>query len=1092
MSSSSLSPNLISNKSDPLWKILFNQPSQSVVILDAEGRVLEINEAALQSQVQKFSRNDYVGVFLWDTPFWNHLPEWESIWQQRLAQASKQHDSVITQDMFQGKGGSTLYSDTTTTAIYDSTNGQLSGYLILSIDKTKQHVIDNQKQKNESRVSENITEIKQTEVRHKEEYKSIFNALPDTCFRIKNDGTILDYNAENESDLYADSIDFVGKRMQDVLPKDIGLLFQLKIDEFVQTKTTVIFKYEWVLHDQKVYFEAHLDSVSIDDQLICIIRNITDEFKSQESLAASEQLFRTVFEQAAVGVALLSANQAKFIRINQRLCDILGYSVEEMSDGKSFEDIIHPGDLASSMAYRDEMFRGEQRGRTIEKRYIHKDGHVVWVDQTSSATWNINEQPQTFIIVVQDISERKEAEKKLKLSSRVFSNTHEGIMITDAHKIIVDVNPAFEKITGYSLEDVVGKTPRILSSSKQSPNFYIQMWSEIDEHGFWQGEVWNRTKQGELYAELLNISSLMNEADEVTHYIGVFSDITSSKQQQDKLNLIAHYDELTKLPNRALFIDRFHQSMVHSKSTGHQLAVCFLDLDNFKPVNDNYGHEVGDRLLVEVADRIVESIRPGDTVSRQGGDEFAILLNDIESDSQHENIISRIHKAIARPFLINDVQHSITASTGVTLYPQDNGDIDTLLRHADRAMYQAKLLGKNRSQLHSLDIDLRIISKNLQLDEIEQALGRQEFQLYYQPKVNMVTGTVFGVEALIRWIHPEKGLIPPLDFLPFIDDTPLEIKVGEWVIKEALQQLDEWRKQDIQLEVSINISSNHLLSPSFVQVLEDSLAKYSSVNAKYLQLEILESSSLGDLDKITLVIETCKKLFGVTFSLDDFGTGYSSLTHLRSLPVDTIKIDQSFVKDMLDDPSDYSIIDGVISLTKAFDRSVIAEGVETINHGLMLLLMGCEQAQGYAIAKPMPADIVSQWLRDYIPNKNWSDCGSGSRNYQENSLAIFKLISEHWQETIRRKVLSEPAEEQSWPIIDSKACYCGHWIDQKKQDQLFKKEDILRLENAHTTIHLISRNIQNRYQSGDILTARTDMVDLEIAFDAMNTAINEL
>lgn len=688
------------------------------------------------------------------------------------------------------------------------------------------------------------------------------------------------------------------------------------------------------------------------------------------------------------------------------------------------------------------------------------------------------------------LAEREKAQERLQLFSRVFSDTHEGIMITDAKQQILDINPAFTQITGYSRGDIIGNTPNILSSGKQSPQFYALMWHTVSENGYWQGEVWNRTKQGQLYAELLTISSLTNSQNEVTHYVGMFSDITNSKLQQDQLNLMAHYDVLTKLPNRALFVDRFQQSIAHSMRTGHQLAVCFLDLDDFKPVNDNYGHDVGDRLLIEVANRISACIREEDTVSRQGGDEFAILLNDIKSASQYEVTIDRIHKALAEPYIIDDIQHRITVSSGLTLYPADNGDIDTLLRHADHAMYQSKLTGKNRSRLYSADSDQLIIQKNHHLEEIQQAFANHEFQLYYQPKVNMVSGHVFGVEALIRWNHPQKGLTSPGDFLPFIDGTALEIDIGEWVINQALQQLDDWQKQGIKLEISVNISSNHLRTPTFVAHLEDSLSQYPNNNAQYLQLEILESSAFGDINTINHIIEECQNRLGVSFALDDFGTGYSSLTHLRSLPVNTIKIDQSFVRDILDDPSDYSIIEGVIALTKSFDRNVIAEGVETTNHGLLLLLMGCEQAQGYGIAKPMPAKDFLPWLSNYIPNKSWRIGGNQNHSNKQTSLDIFKLITAQWREKFAKKILSSADEGIPWPILDEQTCQCGNWIRREKQGQLFESQYIQLFEQHHSKIHFIADGIKHQYLHGHLDAACESLVDLDLAFDDVDNTVS--
>ena len=685
--------------------------------------------------------------------------------------------------------------------------------------------------------------------------------------------------------------------------------------------------------------------------------------------------------------------------------------------------------------------------------------------------------------------ERIESSKKLTLSARVFSDTHEGITITDAEMNIIDTNPAFTSITGYSRDDVIGKNPRILSSGKESPEFYQDMWQQINELGHWQGEMWNRKKNGEIYSELITISALKDNDENVVNYVGVFSDITSSKRQQEQLSLMAHYDVLTGLPNRALFTDRFHQSIAHSKRTQSLLAVCFLDLDNFKPVNDNYGHEVGDQLLVEVAKRITASIREEDTVSRQGGDEFAILLNDIDSYTQCQQSIERILLSLAQPYIIDGHPHRITASVGITLYPEDNEDIDTLLRHADQSMYQAKLEGKHRYHLFNPQHDQLVIMKHHQLDEITQALISNQFQLYYQPKVNMVTGEVFGAEALIRWIHPEKGLIPPLDFLPIIEETDLELKVGNWVINEALSQLEIWHQQDIRPEVSVNISSHHLLSETFFSELDAALAKHPSVDSQCLQIEILESSALGDLNAISSIIKACQDTLGIKVALDDFGTGYSSLTHLRSLPANTIKIDQSFVRDMLDDPSDFAIIDGIIGLSDSFNRNVIAEGVETTNHGLMLLMMDCEEAQGYGIAKPMPADDYPQWLSSYRPNQEWQQCGNKHRSTKENKVKLFRLVTERWKDTFISNIQSSPGEVEHWPIMNGKRCPCGTWIVRAKQEQLFEAEGLENLDKAHEALHFVAVSLKVQYEDGNIDAAREGLPKLQAGFDDMNNAL---
>jgi len=679
--------------------------------------------------------------------------------------------------------------------------------------------------------------------------------------------------------------------------------------------------------------------------------------------------------------------------------------------------------------------------------------------------------------------------KNLQLSSRVFMDTHEGIIITDANKVMIDVNPAFCRITGYSRDDAIGKNPSMLSSGDQPPNFYIKMWEEIAKKGHWQGEIWNRKKNGEVYAELLTISSLKNDNNEISNYVGMFSDITHNKQQQEKLSLMAHYDELTELPNRVLFASHFQKAIAHSNRTAHQLAVCFLDLDNFKPVNDNYGHETGDQILIEVAKRIRLCIREEDTVSRQGGDEFALLLNDIGSFAQVKQTVDRIHHTLAKPYLIDGTLHKITASTGITLYPTDEGDIDTLLRHADNAMYQAKLAGKHRYHLFNTERDNEVVRKHHRLEELDQALNNNEFELYYQPKVNMITGDVFGAEALIRWIHPENGLIPPLDFLPIIEGTDLEKKVGNWVINEALLQLKMWHKNNINLEVSVNISSHHLQSETFYSELDAALAKQPSVSSNYLQLEILESSALGDINAISGIIDTCQSTLGVKAALDDFGTGYSSLTHLRNIPVNTIKVDQSFVRDMLDDPNDYAIIDGIIGLANSFNRNVIAEGVETTAHGLMLMMMHCKEAQGYGIAKPMPANEFPQWLKDYTPNQEWLDCGKQHHSSRENKVKLFCLISTHWKDKFITNLKSHPEAIEFWPIMDKERCPCGAWIKRAKQEMLFEQEDLNQLDQAHNDFHLIAHNLLLQYQGSEIESALEGITVLQSSFKDMGNIL---
>ncbi|WP_261842319.1 bifunctional diguanylate cyclase/phosphodiesterase [Aliamphritea ceti] len=681
--------------------------------------------------------------------------------------------------------------------------------------------------------------------------------------------------------------------------------------------------------------------------------------------------------------------------------------------------------------------------------------------------------------------ERHQTDEKLQLSARIFNDTHESIMVTDIHGTIVDVNTRFSELTGYSAEDAVGQQPGLLSSGRHPRSFYEDLWRNLRRDGHWQGEIWNRHKEGYTYAILMKISAIRNNRGDVLNYVGLASDITQHKEQENKLRLMAHYDELTRLPNRTLFADRFRQAIAHSKRHNKQLGICFLDLDDFKPVNDQYGHEVGDQLIIEVAKRINTALREEDTVSRQGGDEFAMLLGDIQSLEHCESILQRIIGLLSHPYMIDGHVISISASIGVTLYPDDHADLDTLMRHADQSMYQAKLAGRNRYHFFNTEKDQQLIQQNQLLDEIATSLDMRHFCLYYQPKVNMRSGDVFGVEALIRWQHPEKGLLSPFYFLPAVEGTELEILLGDWVISEALQQLSDWTDQGLELEVSINISSNHLRSDCFLENFATQLARFANIQTSCLQLEVLESSALGDLDVISEIIRNCQNKLGVKIALDDFGTGYSSLAHLRSLSAGTIKIDQSFVRDMLVDPNDYAIIDGVLGLADSFNRDVIAEGVETTEHGLMLLSMGCNEAQGYGIARPMPASEVPQWLKDYSPNSQWRRFAQMVRSNEDNKIQLLRLTTKHWYQNFEAKIIAPRMQDDPWGIMAVENCHFRAWITRARQEQLFDPVWLERLSRAQADFLALASKLVAMHSRGDEEQARDELSHLHTAFNEL-------
>ena len=446
--------------------------------------------------------------------------------------------------------------------------------------------------------------------------------------------------------------------------------------------------------------------------------------------------------------------------------------------------------------------------------------------------------------------------------------------------------------------------------------------------------------------------------------VGTFSDITQLKLHEKQLEHIAHYDALTGVPNRVLLADRLQQALAHSKREATILAVCYLDLDGFKLVNDTMGHEAGDKVLVEVTQRIKDAIRGDDTVARLGGDEFAVLLLGLRAPEECSSSLNRLLEAISLPIQIGNRQFEVSASIGVSLYPSDDHDADTLLRHADQAMYTAKQSGKNRYYLYDAEHDQRARSHHEFLRRLALALVRQEFELYYQPKVDMRTLQLTGAEALIRWQHPERGLLAPAEFLHAVEGTPLEFELGDWVIATALAQLESWQQMGLQLELSVNVSARQLQANDFVWKLKRKILRHPDLPRGSMQIEVLETAALEDIPRVSATIDRCRRI-GVTFALDDFGTGYSSLSYLGRLPVDTLKIDQSFIRDMLEDKGDRAIVQGVIALAKAFDRRIVAEGVETRALFNELLEMGCEYGQGYGIARPMPASDLPVWLEKW-------------------------------------------------------------------------------------------------------------------------------
>ena len=635
----------------------------------------------------------------------------------------------------------------------------------------------------------------------------------------------------------------------------------------------------------------------------------------------------------------------------------------------AFIETVHPDDRAAVDAAYQASLQAGQADYEIVRR---SDGAIRHVHERCQHRRNADGAVIESIGTAQDVTERELAAQAQRRAASVFEHAHAAIVITDVQGTILDVNNAQCHMTGYSRAELLGQNPRLWASGRHDAAFYRKLWRALGEQGLWRGEIWNRRKNGEVYPCLRTISPVRDAQGQLQGYAAISTDLSALREQQRQVERLSQYDALTGLPNRSLLTDRLQQAMALALRRGLQLAVVYLDLDGFKAFNDRWGHEAGDQLLIQLAQRLKGVLREGDTLARMGGDEFVAVLPDLPNAAAALPLLRTLLDHIAEHEPDARYGHTLSASLGVTFYPQpDAVDADQLLRQADQAMYVAKQRGKNRYHLFDAAHDRGLRSRHAELEQIAQALQLQQFVLYYQPKVNMRSGAVIGAEALIRWQHPQRGLLAPGAFLPALEQQTLMVDLGDWVLEQAFRQVADWSRAGLRLPVSVNIDAMQLAQADFVPKLRAALAQQPEVQASQLELEVLETSALGDLGTVSALLHQCREL-GVHASLDDFGTGYSSLTYLKHLPIQVLKIDQSFVRGMLDDPSDIAILQGVLGLAQALGRLVIAEGVETSAHAQMLLRLGCLHGQGYAIARPMPAEQIPDWVAHWKPDAAWA------------------------------------------------------------------------------------------------------------------------
>ena len=690
-------------------------------------------------------------------------------------------------------------------------------------------------------------------------------------------------------------------------------------------------------------------------------------------IAANEQRWQLALDASQIGIGEWNLRSGK-IELSKRWLALLGHATQGFGDTpQAFRALLHPDDLADvRRAFEPLRTDGAANCRAECRMRCNDGGWRLFELHALVAERGPGGVPLRIVSTARDISDVQAARERQDLSQSVFEHLHEGLLITDPQHRVLESNPTFTAITGYTREELRGSVPMLLQARDSDSALALQldaMHLGLAKEGSWRGELSHQRRNGERCVLQLTITEVRNVNGSVRNHVLAIADVTHAREQFAQLQRQAHFDELTRLPNRVRLAQMLQSAMQTSRRNGSLLTVCYLDLDHFKPVNDRFGHEAGDRLLIELAGRMRRSLRSwaggDDVVARIGGDEFVLLLRTATlEESRHA--VERVLNQVGQPYALSVGAGlvMVTASIGATVFPLDGADAETLLRHADHAMYGAKQAGRNGYLFFDAEHDRRAEARFVALGRVQEALDAEEFRLYFQPKVDMRNAKVLGFEALLRWKHPEQGVISPAQFLPLIENTGLSSSVGNWVLQHGIDQLARWLRLGLDITVSINISARHLQEPLFAQHLAGLLSRHQAPVAHRLIIEVLETAALADIDYTCELMQECRAL-GVRFALDDFGTGYSTFTYLKRLPIDMLKIDRSFVTNMLDDRQDLAIVEGVIGLSQTFGCTVVAEGVETRAQAQRLIEIGCEVGQGNGIAAAMPADEVADWVRGY-------------------------------------------------------------------------------------------------------------------------------
>lgn len=804
-----------------------------------------------------------------------------------------------------------------------------------------------------------ISEAKRTEEalqRSEQKFASVFQQCPDILVIARlSDGCLLEVNKAFEDQIGLSAADVLGKTATDL---NIWGVDQAGPDLLHRVQTTSIRNLEMAF--RRSNGQAFTGLVSAEpfqldtvEAIVVVVRDISQLKETQQQLQTSEEKFAKAFHASPDGLLLSRQRDGLLIEVNEGFSRITGFTAATSIDQTALELGIWV-DL-NERKHLLELMRRDGFVRDFICHIRRADG-LIRLCELSSRPLPIGDE-DCMLTIARDITERQLMQEKLQQAATVFESTAEGVLITDTRQNISAVNRAFSEITGYSEAEALGETPRLLASGLHDSAFYAAMWHQLTAYGHWQGEISNRRKNGELYPSWLTISAVRN-GDQVTHFVAVFADISSLKLAQARLDYQAHHDPLTGLPNRTLFENRLQAALNGQQETGKQGAVLFLDLDRFKHINDSLGHPVGDLLLKDIALRLKEQLRDIDTVARLGGDEFIILLPGLQHPSDAEHLANKLLACFTPPFQAGEHEFFISASIGTSLYPQDGTDVATLVKNADAAMYRSKAKGRNRVESYTRDLTAQAKERVALEQELRRAIERNECSLYYQPKLCLKTHALIGAEALIRWHHPTFGDVPPEHFIPLAEENGMILQIGDWVLEQACRQLHAWQGTfDDFGPLSVNLAGAQLRHPKLLPRIEQLLRDYR-LEPGCLQLEITENFIMSQAEEALDVLHELKRL-GVQLAIDDFGTGYSSLSYLKRLPLDFLKIDQSFVRGLPDDTHDAAIVRAIIALGHSMQFTIIAEGVENPAQQAFLADEGCEQMQGYIVSLPLPPALFA-------------------------------------------------------------------------------------------------------------------------------------